>query len=89
MRLEEALAFCSCIALEGSDHTRTLPVMVLLPALLDCRLRSALLPCCLAARTQLPPEIGACTALTWLSLNANQLRVLPPSLGRLTNLIRL
>lgn len=38
--------------------------------------------------TLLPPEIGACTALTWLSLNANKLRVLPPSIGRLTNMVR-
>ena len=37
----------------------------------------------------LPPEIGACTALTWLSLNANKLRVLPPSLGQLRGLVRL
>lgn len=39
--------------------------------------------------TLVPPELGECTALTWLSLNANRLRVLPPSLGRLTGIVRL
>jgi Leucine-rich repeat (LRR) protein len=39
--------------------------------------------------TLVGPEIGCCTALTWLSLNANQLPVLPPSIGHLTNMVRL
>jgi Leucine-rich repeat (LRR) protein len=38
---------------------------------------------------ELTPAIGRCTALTWLSLNANKLQQLPPEIGQLTNLSRL
>ena len=38
---------------------------------------------------ELTPGIGRCTALTWLSLNANRLVELPATLGCLSNLGRL
>lgn len=37
----------------------------------------------------LPPEIGQCTSLVWLALNANKLTQLPHEIGALTGLYRL
>lgn len=37
----------------------------------------------------LPAEIGACTALVWLALNANGLSRLPAEIGKLTGIARL